>query len=433
MKHKILLSVLAVLTASGTFVPRLGSQPMVKPYEIILSPDRADWLYRAGEAPKIGVQVLQSNVPMKNVAVSYRIGRDMMPPMVEKDTVLPDGTATITLPPMDEPGFTSLDVTLRENPSYYGRCKVGTDVERLRPTVSAPDDFMEFWQNAIAENGKLDLDAEMTLIPEKCTSKSLAYHISFANLRSGARIYGALAVPRGEGPFPALLAVPGAGARPYNPVTDAGADGVIRLDIGIHGVPVDLPSRFYTDLVHGPLHDYMAMGIEDPDTYYYKRVVLGCLKAVDFLKSLPQCDTTRIAVKGESQGGFLALATAALSPDIKAAAVYHPAMADMEGYKHGRAGGWPHRLRTDTVASHRRTLAYYDAANFAPMVKVPVYFVVGFNDNVVPPTTSFATYNSIKSPKQLTTIPVAEHWLFRENRNDSWRWLKKQLRANQTR
>lgn len=39
------------------------------------------------------------------------------------------------------------------------------------------------------------------------------------------------------------------------------------------------------------------------------------------------------------QGGFLALATAALSPDIKAAAVYHPAMADMEGYLHGRAGG----------------------------------------------------------------------------------------------
>lgn len=415
------------ITAAGGFTHHLVGQPRVQPVEIIITPDHPDWVYSVGETPQMDVTVLRANVPVKNAAVTYSISRDMMPVLCEADTILTDGKARFTIPALSEPGFIGLQVSMKDSPGYYGRCKVGVSPECLKPTVSSPEDFTKFWQEAISANNKVEMLPEMTLIPEKCTAKSEAWHISFQNLRQGARIYGMLSVPKGDGPFPALLVVPGAGARPYSPVTNASDEGVIRLDIGIHGVPVDLPNRFYSELVNGPLRDYMAIGIDNPDSYYYKRVVLGCLRAVDFLKSLPQCDTTRIAVKGESQGGFLALATAALSPDIKAAAVYHPAMADMEGYLHGRAGGWPHRLRTDSVASHRNTVAYYDAANFAPMVKAPVYFVIGFNDNVVPPTTSFATYNSISAPKQLVTIPIAEHWLFPENRRDSWSWIKSRL------
>lgn len=413
------------LTLAGISI--MNAQPQAQPYQIMITPDHADWCYTHGEKPVMRVSVLKDNVPLRNAHVHCAMAPDDMPPFWQRDTILSEGTATFTLPAAKEPGFVSLDVAMKDNPGYYGRCRVAVDPFKIKPTVKAPDDFMEFWENAISENRELDLDPKMTLIPEKCTSKSLAYNISFQNYRKGGRIYGALSVPRETGSYPALLVVPGAGARPYGPCTDAADQGVIRLDIGIHGVPVDLPSNFYSELLNGPLLGYVSQGIDSRDDFYYKRVVLGCLRAVDFLKQLPQCDTTRIAVKGESQGGFLATATAALTPGLKGVAVYHPALSDMEGYRHNRAGGWPHRLRNDSTESHRITASYYDTANFAPYVTAPVYFVVGYNDNVVPPTTSMSVYNSYKSPKEIHAIPIAEHWVYRENRHDAWDWIKQKL------
>lgn len=421
---------LILLLLASAFVPGANAQPQVKPYEIKITPDHADWCYGLGDKPVLRVSVLKDNAPVRNAHVKCAIARDAMPVEWQCDTILKDGTATFTLPASKEPGFIALDVAMADNPDYYGRCKVAVDPFKIKPTVKAPDDFMEFWQNAVSENRKLDLDPKMTLIPDRCTSRSLAYNISFQNFRKGSRIYGVLTVPCDPGTYPALLVVPGAGARPYYPVTDAADQGVIRLDIGIHGVPVNLPYNFYSELVNGPLYGYMSLGLDSRDDYYYKRVVLGCLRAVDFLKQLPQCDTTRIAVKGESQGGFLATATAALTPGLKGLVVYHPAMSDQEGYTHGRAGGWPHRLRNDSIEEHRKTINYYDTANFAPYVEAPIYFVVGFNDNVVPPTTSMAVYNSYKAPKEIHTIPIAEHWVYRENRHYAWDWIKNRLAQN---
>ena len=398
---------LILLSIASAFCVGAYAQPTVKPYEIRITPDHDDWVYTRGDKPQLQVCVLKDNVPVRNAHVMCAIERDAMPAEWQCDTVLKDGSAFFTLPASKESGFIALDVAMADNPEYYGRCKVAVDPFKIKR--------------------KLDLDPKMTLIPDRCTSKSLAYNISFQNFRKGARIYGVLTVPREPGSYPALLVVPGAGARPYYPVTDAADQGVIRLDIGIHGVPVNLPYNFYSELVNGPLYGYMSMGLDSRNDYYYKRIVLGCLRAVDFLKQLPQCDTTRIAVKGESQGGFLATATAALTPGLKGLVVYHPAMSDQEGYRHGRAGGWPHRLRNDSIEEHRKTISYYDTANFAPYVEAPIYFVVGFNDNVVPPTTSMAVYNSYKASKEIHTIPIAEHWVHRENRHDAWNWIKNRL------
>jgi cephalosporin-C deacetylase-like acetyl esterase len=149
--------------------------------------------------------------------------------------------------------------------------------------------------------------------------------------------------------------------------------------------------------------------LDDRDRYYYRRVYLGCVRANDFLTTLPEFDGRNLAVVGGSQGGQLAIVTAALDPRVMALGSYYPAYCDVTGPLHGRAGGWPHMMKPDganqvsksATAEKIATTAYYDTVNFARRLKVPGYYSWGYNDEVCPPTSTFAAYNCITAPKQL--------------------------------
>ena len=92
-------------------------------------------------------------------------------------------------------------------------------------------------------------------------------------------------------------------------------------------------------------------------------------------------------------------------------------MCDVVAELHGRAGGWPHpfKPRDDGSPSPHATpakiatTAYYDTVNFAKRLKVPGFYIWGFNDETCPPTTTFAAYNVITAPKRLTIEPEQFH------------------------
>jgi cephalosporin-C deacetylase-like acetyl esterase len=91
-----------------------------------------------------------------------------------------------------------------------------------------------------------------------------------------------------------------------------------------------------------------------------------------------------------------------------------------------RAGGWPHifadTARVKAKAEKMATLPYYDAANFAKLLKIPGIYAWGYNDLTVPPTASSATYNAITAPKESVIAPEAGHARTREQtaRMDAW-------------
>ena len=95
------------------------------------------------------------------------------------------------------------------------------------------------------------------------------------------------AFPKKEGKYPAILRVPGAGVRPYFGDISTAEKGFITLEIGIHGVPVNLEPEVYSNLGAGALNGYQNMNLDDRDRYYYKRVYMGCVRANDFLTNLP--------------------------------------------------------------------------------------------------------------------------------------------------
>jgi cephalosporin-C deacetylase len=137
---------------------------------------------------------------------------------------------------------------------------------------------------------------------------------------------------------------------------------------------------------------------------------------------------------GSSQGGALSLVTAGLDSRVTATAPVHPAMCDMTGYLQNRAGGWPHYLKDKEKwgwGSHNQiieTIQYYDALNFARNIKSNVWMSFGYNDNVVPPTSIFAAYNIIKSPKETFLALESAHWVFPEQQEAQRVWMIGQLK-----
>jgi cephalosporin-C deacetylase-like acetyl esterase len=277
------------------------------------------------------------------------------------------------------------------------------------------------------------MDAKMTLLPERCTESVNVYHVNLQNMRVGTRLYGILCVPKKEGKYPALLKVPGAGVRAYAGDVALAEKGIITFEIGIHGIPVTMDPSVYIDLANGALAGYFTYNLDNRDRYYYKRVYAGCVRANDFLVSLPQYDGTNLAVTGGSQGGALSIITAALDPRVKYLAAFYPALSDMTGYLDGRAGGWPHLFDKTNLAVHnikekKETVKYYDVVNFARLLKIPGWYSWGFNDETCPPTSMYASYNIITAPRELYLALETGHWTYPEQRDKANAWLVSKLK-----
>jgi cephalosporin-C deacetylase-like acetyl esterase len=241
-----------------------------------------------------------------------------------------------------------------------------------------------------------------------------------------------LSIPKKEGKYPAFLRVPGAGVRAYNGDAATAEKGFITLEIGIHGIPVNLDPAVYSNLGAGALSGYQNFDLDDKDRYYYKRVYMGCVRANDFIFSLPQFDGVNLGVTGGSQGGALSIITAALDPRVKYLAAFYPALCDVTGYLQGRAGGWPHLFDKNNLAFNNKkdkieTAGYYDVVNFARLVKIPGMYSWGFNDETCPPTSMYAAYNVIPANKSLYLALETGHWTFPEQNEKLFPWLLDKL------
>lgn len=407
------------------------SQPAERPVQVLISPDHTDFLYKEGEKVTFSVSVFKGGVLLNNVEVRYEISEDMMTPHKSETKVLKDGTCRINAGTLMKPGFLRCQVYAKyKEREYQGVSTVGFNVQKIAPVTQLPGDFKEFWKTAIDKSAKLGLDTKMTLIPERCTEKVNVYHVSVQNYEQGGRVYGMLSVPKGEGKYPAILKVPGAGIRAYNGDVENAQKGYIILEIGIHGIPVNLSGDVYSNLYAGALKSYHSFNLDNRDKYYYKRVYLGCVRAIDFIYSLPEFDGENLIAYGGSQGGALAIVTAALDNRVKALVSFYPALCDLAGYLHGRAGGWPHMFRKEenNTPANINTAQYYDVVNFARQIKVPGFYTFGYNDMVCPPTSITSALNVINAPKDILIVENTAHYAYPEQRQETWKWVAEFLK-----
>lgn len=423
-KFKVALSLFLLLTSTLLF-----AQPIEKLVKIMVTPDHPNWVYKQGEPVKFQVLVTKNSEPIQNVSIKYEIGPEQMVPTKRDSAVLKDGTFQIEGGTLKEAGFLRCKVSaMLDGVRYENLATAAYAPEQIKPTTELPADFDQFWENAKKEAARIPLDIKLTLLPERCTEKVNVYHANIQNYKPGMRLYGILCVPKKAGKYPALLKVPGAGVRGYAGDAAMSENGVITFEIGIHGIPVTMDPAIYNDLGKTTLDGYPFFNLDDRDRYYYKRVYLGCVRAIDFLYSLPEFDGKTVSVTGGSQGGALSIVTAGLDSRVKYLAAIYPALCDVTGYLYGRAGGWPHMFNENNKAFNNKkdkieTSKYYDVVNFARKVKASGFYSWGYNDVTCPPTSMYSAYNVIQAPKSLAIFEETGHWTYPEQNEMARKWL----------
>ncbi|TCO93049.1 cephalosporin-C deacetylase-like acetyl esterase [Bacteroides heparinolyticus] len=432
-----LLSVLCVVLLSLTAFAE--NYPYRSDVLWVTVPNHADWLYKTGEEATVEVQFYKYGIPQNGVTVNYELGGDMMPSEIKGTIVLKNGKAVIPMGTMSEPGFRDCRMTATvDGKTYKHHIKVGFSPEKIRPYTQIPADFGDFWNKNKAELAKVPLIYTKELVKEYCTDQMDCYLLKLQVNERGQAIYGYLFYPKHakEASCPVVLCPPGAGIKTIKePLRHKyyAEHGCIRFEIEIHGLNPKMPTEDFKDIsnaFNGKENGYLNNGLDNRDNYYMKRVYMACIRSIDLLVSLPEWDGRNVVVQGGSQGGALALVAAGLDPRVTACIANHPALSDMAGYMAGRAGGYPHFLRVAGMDTPDKlnTMAYYDVVNFARSIKVPTRMTWGYNDDVCPPTTSYAVYNVLQCPKEALITPINEHWTSEDTEYGHLTWMLNHLR-----
>lgn len=302
------------------------------------------------------------------------------------------------------------------------------DLVSFTTQVSCPDDFDQFWDGVLAELAAMPLDAHIDHDPLRSTDAVKVYQAGYRSL-DGLEIFAWYSVPaQGDGPFPAVLVLPGYKSEP-SLRRDWGAKGVATLSVAVRG---KLPSSAQFNPGYPGL---LTCGVENRNTYSYKGVISDCVRGVDFLLSRPEVDSQRIYCCGSSQGGGLTLITSALRPEIKAGVSGYPflccfpeSMRMLRSYPYDELSCYA-RAYPDRTDRMLETLRYFDAVNFAPRIKCPMAVGIAMEDEVCPPETGYAAFRLLSGQRELWLFPNSGHGNAHEYPGREAAWLQQRIGA----
>lgn len=296
------------------------------------------------------------------------------------------------------------------------------ELETYRPIVDEPADFDAFWQMSLVETEAFAIDATFEPHTDIRLPAIDVLDVSFRGF-AGQVVHGWLMIPTtSKHALPCVVSYVGYGGGRSLPIahTWATAAGMAHFVMDSRGQGATWsPGVTPDDYPAGAPHalGFVTRGIEQPETYYYRRLFVDAVRAVKAAAAHPKVDAERLAFAGASQGGTLALAATALSP-LKPKLI----LVDVPFLCHVRRATTitdqaPYSELVRYLSCHRdkeaqafATLSYFDGCNLAKRIKVDSYFSVALMDQVCPPSTVYAAYHQIEhANKQIDVYPYNGH------------------------
>ncbi len=296
----------------------------------------------------------------------------------------------------------------------------------IEPVHNRPADFEDYWQRALGELSRVRPEFKIVLDEGRSTPTHRVYSVEMASF-DDVTVRAWYIVPSKPGRHAAVLNVPGYSVA-QNPEWFQEDDDIIHLALDVRG------QGRSTDVINPGfgIPGLFGYRINDPEHYVYKGMYLDCGRALEFLSSRPEVDSSRIAVAGGSQGGGLALASAALYPDIvKACIAGSPYLGDFSDHMRIRdvyrweLQGHVDRLHGLTWDHVYRAMSLVDTVNLAPRIRCPVLMGTGLFDDDCPPHIGFAVFNEIYAPKDYLVYPKLGHMLWTQWEMDSKLWMRR--------
>lgn len=388
--------------------------------------------YSAGEEMRFTISAVEAKTgnPLPGSRVRCVVHQDGRLSETWEKT-LPEGRETLLLKaPEENPGWTLLTVSLLNEKGK----KTGADVlcgalvekDRIRTATPDPEDFDSFWKAQIdtmrkkVAGEKPDAGVERTPmeVPEKYRETVRAWRVRLSCGGGGAPgnspegggeqnfASGILTMPMKaeEKSLPAIVQFHGASTVGVAQGQYYYGEKAIALTLSPHPVESGMTQEYYRKFRKEHLEGYPRRNADNRDKYYMKDMVLRAVRALDYVKTLPEWNGSVLVLHGESQGGFQSIAAAALVPEVTLCVCMVPAMSDHLAYEKKRLPGWPGLIRLTKEGTPQTDEAnlkisqnapYFDSVNFAKRVRCPIYLSTGLLDTTCPPTGILALHANL--------------------------------------
>jgi len=282
-----------------------------------------------------------------------------------------------------------------------------------------PADHDEYWERSLAEMRAIDPQVELVPTAFQVPGAE-CFDLYFTGVR-GARIHAKYVRPcAAPQAHPAVVMFHGytgsAGEWHDKLAYAAMGQSIAALDCRGQGGSSEDPGGIKGTTYRG----HIIRGLDDSaDKLLFRDIYLDTAQLAGIVMGLPEVDATRVSAVGGSQGGGLTLACAALEPRIAKAAPTFPFLCDyLRVWEMDLAVGAYEELKTffrQFDPLHERDeeiftrLGYIDVQFLTPRIKAEVLMGVGLMDTICPPSTQYAAYNRITSPKQTVIYPDFGH------------------------
>ncbi len=311
-------------------------------------------------------------------------------------------------------------------------------LKRYQGTNPRPTDFDAFWEKGLTEMRATDPQVELAPAEFKAAGAE-CFHLYFTGV-GGARVHAKLLRPAKSAQLhPAILLFHG-----YTGDSGDWYDKLGYVSEGFAVAALDCRgqaglSNDNSEVIGNTLHGHIIRGLDDalegcPEKMLFRQVFLDTAQLARIVMDMPDVDAARVAAMGASQGGALTVACAALEPRIKRAVPVYPFLSDyrrvweMDEAKDAYLELQEYFRHSDPL--HEReakvfeTLGYIDIQFLAPRIRAEVLWAIGLMDTVCPPSTQFAVFNRLTSPKRMAVYPDFGHEPLPGLNDEAFQFLK---------